>query len=109
LVHPLVSPALSYLGGLPPLMFIAGDKEVLRDEVIYTFVAFDLFVPLLHILTTSSSAHKAAYPEKYPISDRVRGIYPVLNGIETRCKPTPVHLQVYDGKSQLSGRVMLNH
>jgi hypothetical protein len=36
IVHPLVSPALSYLGGLPPLLVIAGDKEVLRDEVIYT-------------------------------------------------------------------------
>lgn len=36
LVHPLVSPALAYLGGLPPLFFIAGDKEVLRDEIIYT-------------------------------------------------------------------------
>lgn len=36
LVHPLVSPALGYLGGLPPLLFIAGDKEVLRDEIIYT-------------------------------------------------------------------------
>jgi len=36
LCHPLVSPAMAYLGGLPPLMFIAGDKEVLRDEIIYT-------------------------------------------------------------------------
>jgi acetyl esterase/lipase len=34
--HPLVSPALSYLGGLPPLFFVAGDGEVLRDEIIYT-------------------------------------------------------------------------
>jgi acetyl esterase/lipase len=33
--HPLVSPALSYLGGLPPLLIIASDKEVLRDEIIY--------------------------------------------------------------------------
>lgn len=38
--HPLVSPATSYLGGLPPLLIIAGDKEVLRDEIIYRFVAF---------------------------------------------------------------------
>jgi len=38
--HPLVSPALSYLGGLPPLLFIAGDREVLRDEIIYTSVPF---------------------------------------------------------------------
>lgn len=40
LQHPLVSPALSYLGGLPPLMFIAGEREVLRDEIIYTYVIF---------------------------------------------------------------------
>ena len=38
--HPLVSPALSYLGGLPPLLFIAGDREVLRDEIIYACVSF---------------------------------------------------------------------
>ncbi|KAG6899838.1 hypothetical protein C0993_006356 [Termitomyces sp. T159_Od127] len=36
LTHPLVSPAMSYLGGLPPLLFIASDREVLRDEIIYT-------------------------------------------------------------------------
>jgi acetyl esterase/lipase len=35
IVHPLISPALSYLGGLPPLLVIASDKEVLRDEIIY--------------------------------------------------------------------------
>jgi hypothetical protein len=40
LKHPLVSPALSYLGGLPPLFFIAGDREVLRDEIIYACVLF---------------------------------------------------------------------
>jgi hypothetical protein len=40
LKHPLVSPALSYLGGLPPLLFIAGEREVLRDEIIYTCVPF---------------------------------------------------------------------
>lgn len=34
--HPLVSPALGYLGGLPPLFFIAGNGEVLRDEIVYT-------------------------------------------------------------------------
>lgn len=33
--HPLISPVLSYLGGLPPLLVIAGDAEVLRDEIIY--------------------------------------------------------------------------
>lgn len=40
LKHPLVSPALSYLGGLPPLLFIAGEREVLRDEIIYACVFF---------------------------------------------------------------------
>ena len=39
ITHPLVSPSLSYLGGLPPWLFIVGDKEVLRDEIIYTSVA----------------------------------------------------------------------
>ena len=37
--HPLISPALSYMGGLPPLLVIASDAEVLRDEVIYTYVS----------------------------------------------------------------------
>lgn len=37
--HPLISPALSYLGGLPPLLFVVSDKEVLRDEGIYASVA----------------------------------------------------------------------
>jgi acetyl esterase/lipase len=36
LTHPLVSSAMSYLGGLPPLLFIISDKEVLRDEGVYT-------------------------------------------------------------------------
>jgi acetyl esterase/lipase len=38
LLHPLVSPALAYLGGLPPLFFVASDREVLRDEIVYTSV-----------------------------------------------------------------------
>lgn len=38
LTHPLVSPAYAYLGGLPPLLVIASDHEVLRDEIIYMFV-----------------------------------------------------------------------
>jgi acetyl esterase/lipase len=36
LSHPYVSPALGNLAGLPPLFVLAGDKEVLRDEIIYT-------------------------------------------------------------------------
>lgn len=75
--HPLISPVNSYLGGLPPLLFIAGDKEVLRDEAIYC-------------------AHKAAYPDRFPITDSARALYPSLVSIEDRHKATSVHLQVYD-------------
>ena len=39
LSHPLISPCRAYLGGLPPLYFMAGDHEVLRDEIIYTSVS----------------------------------------------------------------------
>ncbi|KAG1878876.1 hypothetical protein F4604DRAFT_1580013 [Suillus subluteus] len=80
--HPLVSPALSYLGGLPPLLFIASDKEVLRDEAIY-------------------SAHKAAHPSRYPLKEEVRSLYPPLKGIEGRFSPTAVHLQVYDDTAHI--------
>ena len=38
LTHPLVSPALAYLGGLPPLFVVASDREVLRDEIVFTSV-----------------------------------------------------------------------
>ncbi|OJA08539.1 hypothetical protein AZE42_02455, partial [Rhizopogon vesiculosus] len=75
--HPLISSAFSYLGGLPPLFFIASDKEVLRDEIIYT-------------------AHKAADPSGFPLKDEARSLYPPLKGIEARHGPTAVHLQVYD-------------
>ncbi|KAK0225287.1 Alpha/Beta hydrolase protein [Armillaria fumosa] len=78
LKHPLVSPALSYLGGLPPLLIIASGKEVLCDEIIYT-------------------AHKAAKPEKYSVREEVRKLYPALDGIDARYGGTEVHLQVYDG------------
>ena len=36
LIHPLISPALAYLGGLPPLFFVASKREVLRDEIVFT-------------------------------------------------------------------------
>ncbi|KAL1746689.1 Alpha/Beta hydrolase protein [Schizophyllum fasciatum] len=80
--HPLVSPALSYLGGLPPLLFIVSDKEVLRDEDIYT-------------------AHRAAYPERFPVRQEAKDLYPALNGIEERFGRTPVHLQVYDDTAHI--------
>ena len=42
-------------------------------------------------------AHRAANPEKYPVSDAVKKLYPAYEGIESRMKPTSVHLQIYDG------------
>ncbi|KAL1941449.1 hypothetical protein VTO73DRAFT_7266 [Trametes versicolor] len=77
LTHPLVSPVVSYLGGLPPMLVIASDKEVLRDEIIYL-------------------AHKAAHPDKYPVKSAAKDIYPALKGIEERYGPTKIHLQNYD-------------
>ncbi|KAI0827909.1 alpha/beta-hydrolase [Trametes gibbosa] len=77
LMHPLVSPVVSYLGGLPPMLVIASDKEVIRDEIIYF-------------------AHKATHPEQYPVKPEARLLYPALEGIEERYGPTKVHLQVYD-------------
>lgn len=44
--HPYVSPVAGYLGGLPPLLFIAGDEEVLRDEIIYTLVLGSFGLPI---------------------------------------------------------------
>lgn len=75
LVHPLISPVLSYVGGLPPLFIIAGDKEVLRDEIIYL-------------------AHKAAHPDKYSIHEDSKKLYPPIRS--PAMSPTFVHLQVYD-------------
>lgn len=78
ITHPLISASLSYLGGLPPLFVIAGDKEVLRDEIIY-------------------SAHKAANPERFAIPERSKQLYPPLRKLKAEdLKPTSVHLQVYD-------------
>ncbi|KAF8703687.1 hypothetical protein AX14_014142 [Amanita brunnescens Koide BX004] len=77
LAHPLVSPALSYLGGLPPLLVIAGNGEVLRDEIVYT-------------------AHKAANPAQYAVHPTAQELYPPLREIEGKHSPTKVHLQIYD-------------
>ncbi|KAF8648507.1 hypothetical protein AX16_006213 [Volvariella volvacea WC 439] len=76
LIHPLVSGVYSYLGGLPPLLIIAGDKEVLRDEILYL-------------------AHKAANPEKYKPYKPSQQLYPPIANLQ-QIKPTQVHLQVYD-------------
>ncbi|KAK0213386.1 alpha/beta-hydrolase [Desarmillaria ectypa] len=83
LSHPLISPVLSYLGGLPPMLIIASGKEVLCDEIVYT-------------------AHKAAEPEKYSVREEVRRLYPALDEIEMRYGGTEVHLQVYDGRNHFS-------
>ncbi|KAJ9105166.1 hypothetical protein QFC19_003626 [Naganishia cerealis] len=77
MTEPLVSPAMGYLGGLPPLLVIASDAEVLRDEIVYV-------------------AHKAAHPDQYPLKESVKELMPSLRGIEEKYGPTQVHLQVYD-------------
>ncbi|RDB22775.1 AB hydrolase superfamily protein C4A8.06c [Hypsizygus marmoreus] len=79
LTHPLVSPILQgSLGNLPPLYILAGDGEVLRDEIIYL-------------------AHRAAHPSKYPARQGVLrdGVRQKENS-EKFTTPTKVHLQVYD-------------
>ena len=76
--HPLVSPVLQpSLGGLPPLLVLSGGGEILRDEQIYL-------------------AHKAANPEKYPLSDTHRAQYDSYNETLSKYKPTDVQLQVWD-------------
>ncbi|KAI1006079.1 hypothetical protein K3495_g2140 [Podosphaera aphanis] len=75
--HPLVSPVFQpSLGGLPPLLILTGDGEMLRDEQIYL-------------------AHKAANPSKYTPPDAF------LDKIDTdqgnKWAPTNVQLQVWEG------------
>lgn len=84
LTHPLVSPIVQgSLGNLPPLYIIAGDGEVLRDEIIHL-------------------AHRAAHPAEYPTRVGV-----LRNGNRQKANaaqfttPTKVHLQVFDGKCSL--------
>ena len=98
LKHPLVSPALSYLGGLPPLLFIAGDREVLRDEIIYAYVLFcSIFSGHLVVTHHLHRAHRAAHPERFPLREEINRMYPAFKLVETSMQPTQVHLQVYDG------------
>ncbi|CAA7260033.1 unnamed protein product [Cyclocybe aegerita] len=80
LTHPLVSPVLQgSLGDLPPLYILAGDGEVLRDEIIYL-------------------AHKAAHPAEYPTREGVlRDSVRQKENAEKFTRPTKVHLQVFDG------------
>ena len=80
LTHPLVSPVVQgSLGNLCPLYILAGDGEVLRDEIIYL-------------------AHKAADPKAYPA--RIGVLKEGRRQKENADKfqtPTKVHLQVFDG------------
>ncbi|KAE9410143.1 alpha/beta-hydrolase [Gymnopus androsaceus JB14] len=79
LTHPLVSPIVQgSLGGLPPLYIIAGDGEVLRDEIIHL-------------------AHRAAHPAEYPARSGVLrdGNRQKANAAKFTT-PTKVHLQVFD-------------
>ncbi|KAJ3518062.1 hypothetical protein NLJ89_g103 [Agrocybe chaxingu] len=80
LTHPLVSPVLQgSLGNLPPLYILAGDGEVLRDEIIYL-------------------AHKAAHPTEHPTREGVlRDSVRQKENAEIFTRPTKVHLQVFDG------------
>lgn len=78
--HPLVSPILQpSLGGLPPLLILAGGGEMLRDEQIYL-------------------AHKAANPSKYPPGDAFLDESPHDHNRNqvNRWKPTDVQLQVWE-------------
>ncbi|KAL1964740.1 hypothetical protein VTN77DRAFT_6607 [Rasamsonia byssochlamydoides] len=78
LSHPLVSPVLQpSLGGLPPLLVLAGGGELLRDEQIYL-------------------AHKAADPTGYPPNDAYLDEYDPERKILHKYEPTYVQLQVWD-------------
>ncbi|BGP12779.1 hypothetical protein JCM10213_007293 [Rhodosporidiobolus nylandii] len=78
LVYPFVSPIWQpSLGGLPPLYIMAGDKEVLRDEIVYM-------------------AHRAAHPDKYPVREGILKQNPERSRRAKDYPPTKVHLQVYD-------------
>ena len=52
---------------------------------------------IFRLINIVDSAHRAANPAKYPVSEEVKQLYPAYEGIEGRTKPTTVHLQVYDG------------
>lgn len=78
LTHPLVSPLLhGSLGGLCPLYIVAGDGEVLRDEVIYM-------------------AHRASNPTAFPLREELLARGQQRKIAKRWTQGTPVHLQVFD-------------
>ena len=80
LAHPLVSPALANLKGLPPLLVLVSDKESLRDEGIFV-------------------AHRAA--GKGEMRKEIEMAYPEMFVGQEDWGAGTVHLQVYDGLSFL--------
>jgi hypothetical protein len=42
-------------------------------------------------------AHRAAHPDRFPVRDEIREMYPTFKHIGSDMQPTSVHLQVYDG------------
>ncbi|CAE6523208.1 unnamed protein product [Rhizoctonia solani] len=78
LTHPLVSPLLhGSLGGLCPLYIVAGNGEVLRDEIIYL-------------------AHRASNPTAFPLREELLARGQQQQAAERWTEGTPVHLQVLD-------------
>ncbi len=51
-------------------------------------------------------AHRAAQPEKFPVSEDVKELYPPSGNVKDGTR-TPVHLQVYDGKRCLTMAVRM--
>lgn len=91
LTHPLVSPITQgSLGNLPPLYILAGDGEVLRDEIVYL-------------------AHRAAHPTRYPVRESIlQETTRQRENAERFTKPTNVHLQVFDGMCHVVTVFMFN-
>ncbi|KAI0253633.1 hypothetical protein BJV78DRAFT_157028 [Lactifluus subvellereus] len=47
------------------------------------------------------SAHRAAYPEKFPLSEDVKEIYPLLGNVKDKMRSTAVHIQIYDDAAHI--------
>ena len=60
------------------------------------FFDFSGYLVLNHRL---HRAHRAAHPERFPLREEMKKVYPAFKLVETSMQPTPVHLQVYDGMS----------
>ncbi|KPV78435.1 uncharacterized protein RHOBADRAFT_10908, partial [Rhodotorula graminis WP1] len=73
-VSPIWQPSL---GGLPPLYIQAGDKEVLRDEIVFL-------------------AHRAAHPDRYPVRESILKQNAARTEKAKSYPSTKVHLQIYD-------------